>query len=501
MTAQQEERKIKVVINWPSGRKSRIPRRTAVVRFYLIGLVVICLTVSSSVTAQSTANRPFNPFNPRNLRFDFSVPATRPISMGGAAIALADDPSAANINPAGVALFTKPALSIGTRINQSRVEEPDGNVDNPGVVEQKSEFIFDHNSLTTIVPIKSIRISTFRETVYDSRFSYINPTSLIVPAASGLTDQRDLYRQNFPTVQRELRMQIIDNGGSLAWRLSDKLNFGFSLRLTRLEYDLVEREYFENDIPNLNSPGVVFNSVSADNLYLVRTVNNNDWGVGYNFGFLSKLSDRLSMGLVFNHRPTFNLDTRIFLPRYSGAGVFTGRSFAAQEQDSTFNVRFDMPDSYGLGLAYKYRGWLNIVADIIRFEYEEMVSGSSDGSSTQLTNLIQDDDRFDGRDPENADDIGLDSAWEFHIGMEYIHKFAESGHRLPLRIGYYYEPGHVISAEDTKPNLQAAFPGEGSSHHFTGGLGFFIQGKLRFDTAFNISDRSIQILGSTAYVF
>ena len=135
-----------------------------------------------------------------------------------------------------------------------------------------------------------------------------------------------------------------------------------------------------------------------------------------------------------------------------------------------------MPDSYGFGLAYKYRGWLNIVADVIRFEYEEMVSGNTNGGAVRLTNLIQDDSSVNGTDPENQDDIGVDSAWEFHIGMEYIHKFAETGHRIPLRIGYYYEPGHVISAEDPKPLLQAAFPSEGSSHHFTGGLGFLFRG-------------------------
>ncbi|MCB0296647.1 MAG: hypothetical protein KDG51_15730, partial [Calditrichaeota bacterium] len=85
----------------------------AVYRHTLSGLLlaILCITglLSPAVFTQNrnAERRPLNSFNLRYLRLSFSAPTARPLSMGGAAIALSDDPTAATINPAGLVFYVR----------------------------------------------------------------------------------------------------------------------------------------------------------------------------------------------------------------------------------------------------------------------------------------------------------------------------------------------------------------------------------------------------------
>ncbi len=461
---------------------------------YRIGLFLLLSGLLSLPLFGQSAQRPVGSFNLRNLSFRFSIPTARPLSMGGAAIALPDDPSAATINPAGLSFFSRPAISSSSRLRSLEITEPAVNALNAPVSLADRDIFFDQSLISAIVIIKGVRLSTFRETVYDARFSY---QALQPFRSENLSGTEELYTANFPSRRTTLRMQIIDNGGSVAWRFSEKLNFGASLRLTRFQYNLVERSYLRNN-PYIED-AYPQSKFRPENLYLLQTIDEKKWGIGFTAGFLSRLSSRLVIGLVYNRRPAFTLNAARYFPRFEVFGVGDSTRTYPAGEDSIAAVHFDIPDSYGLGVAYKYRGWMNITFDVIRRQASQLVKSAPVAGSLNPLNLIQ-DDLPGGGDPESQPDLTLEDQWEFHLGIEYLFRLPGRV-RLPVRAGYYYESNLIPYAVDQKPELQQRFPREKRQHHWTGGLGFFLGDKLRLDGAIDIAGNAVALVGSSVYTF
>lgn len=462
----------------------------------ILGIACL-LSLDAFPQNRNAERRPLNPFNLRYLRLTYSTPTARPLAMGGAAIALSDDPTAATINPAGLVFYVRPAISPSTKLSVREFSEPSAISSSDDKAVRHTDLFFDEALLSAVVQYKRLHLSTFREVIDDTRLAFQSLQTLRVdptlPAES-------VIQHNFPSRRTLLKTRIVDNGASLAWGFSEMLNFGASLRLTRLEYHLNEEQYFENDFPGPAQQYRALNRISADNLYLIQTIDEKRWAVGFSAGMIGRLSNRLMLGITYNHRPAFDLKSNIFLPRYSvnrGDSLIT---FTSRE-DTTARVRFDLPDSYGIGIAYKYRGWLNLAMDLVRMRYRELLSQADNHRGERdLRNLIQ-DDLPGGGDPDQQSDLVLDNGWVFHAGVEYILKVSARNYRLPLRIGYYYDPGHIAHARTEQPQFQSLFPQEQGSHHATAGLGFFWGEKLRLDGAIDISTDAITLLGTTIYVF
>lgn len=443
--------------------------------------------------------RPLNTFNLRNLQFNFSVLSARPAAMGGAAIALPDDPATVSINPAGLGLFARPAISLSVRLNSIKFEEPASgcNIENNQV--EESEMFFDQVLLSAVIVHKGLRFATFREGVFDAKLSFEAINRFSIPAP-GLRAE-EILRQNFSTRKTSLHIQVVDNGGSLAWRFSSKLNAGATIRLTRLEYSLIEGQFFENEFDSVNALHCTESDISADNLYLIQTVDERKWGVGFSVGLLSRLTNRLAVGLVYNKRPAFELESHIIRPQFNIQYNNSSTIMPAQE-DTTVRIPFKLPDSYGFGLVYKYRGWMNIGFDVLRVRYSQMMNANAKLSPAgDPRNLIQDDLSNSGQDPEGQPDLTLQDQWEVHAGLEYIFNFSSSKWRFPVRLGYYYDPPHIAFARDNNPLLQEAFPKQDGQNHFTGGLGFFFTERVRADGAIDVSSNSWVIVGSSVYTF
>ncbi len=481
--------------------KKEIGRLNSEKRFFLLLLICIgsIILLSSNALSQNrdATSRPFNVFNLRNLRFDFSVPSARPLSMGGAAIALSDDPTSVIVNPAGVAFFVRPAISSSVRLTTQRFKEPSYDCAlQPGDIEDR-DFLLDQTMVSAVVPfMENVYFATFREVIFDARLSYQNNRPLLLDDDASA---EDIISRNFPSQRTVLKMGVVDNGGSIAWQINEKLNFGASLRLTRFEYSLNDRQYFNSHYGN-DPAQCLENTITPANLYLIQTVDKKDWGVGFSAGILSRLTSRLVVGAVYHRRANFDLNSTIFLPRYA---VNRGDSLITFEsrEDTTTHVRLNIPDSYGIGLAYKYRGWMNLTMDLIRIRYSELANASPGvGNSRDPRDLIQDNDA-NGFDPEGTSDLGQGDRWEFHAGLEYIFRVLPQKYRLPVRIGYYFDPSHIIHSVDDKPELNLSFPKAGDEHHFTLGLGFFWGKGLRLDGAVDISANSLEFVGSSVYVF
>ena len=73
--------------------------------------------------------------------------------------------------------------------------------------------------------------------------------------------------------------------------------------------------------------------------------------------------------------------------------------------------------------------------------------------------------------------------------------------RLPVRLGYYYDPPHQIYTTVNNPLFRALYPEAEGRHHFTTGLGFFAGGSTRFDAALHFSQSHLELLITSVYTF
>lgn len=463
-------------------------------------VAILCLAGLLSLEAfpqnRRAESRPLNSFNLRNLRIHFIIPAARPLAMGGTAIALPNDPTSATVNPAGLILFARPAISSSTQFTIRSTREPSFScTDIPGKERyiDDGDFFWDQTLFSAIFRLGRLHFSTFRETVYDSRISAITQQPLQVGANN---ETAAILQANFPSRNTAQKTQIIDNGLSLAFGLGGKLSFGASLRITRFEYTLLERQYFAAAFPD-NAPGCYENALNRDNLYLIQDVDEKQWGLGFSLGLLKPLGERLTVGLTANFRPSFDLEVRTTFPDFAVDRGNRVDEFESRRPDSLFSLAYDIPDAYGLGIACKPARSVNLNLDLIYILYREFLP-----ERAELRNLIQDDGPAGGGDPDGEPDLTLSNQLEFRIGLEYMFRPDGRRARFPLRLGYYYDPAHIIHAPSREDYIRENFPkGTGDHHHITAGAGIFSGERLRFDGAVDLSRRSLVIIGSSVYTF
>ncbi len=454
----------------------------------LLGVLLLGMP-GFSQTRQAGA-RPANAFNLRNLQFGSFHSATRAMAMGGSAIALSDDPSAAMINPAGSALFSRPALSATTRLHSEKLREPTVDSRRGADILETRDINFDQPLISATVGLGGFQLGTFRETVFESRQKF-EVQQLFRPEGSGPAEQ--ILARNFPSRKVVVRNQIVDNGLSLATRFSQRLYLGASLRLTRLDFRLSERQYLESNWNRTVESGLRLSEFGIENLYLWQTVDERQTRAGFTAGILTRLSDRLLIGAVYNRRPSFDLISETFFPEFTVTRGDSTIRFPAST-DGGRTIRFNLPDTWGIGVAYKYRGWMNLSVDLVRIRYSEMARAAEE---FLLRDLIQNNHIAA---PQQGPDLFLEDSWEVRGGLEYIFRL-KSRRRLPVRVGYYQKTAGTFYAPGTAPDLQSVFPKAHKQHHYTGGLGIFFSEKLRIDGAADVSTAGFVLMGSSVYTF
>ncbi|HMT47008.1 MAG: hypothetical protein RL702_1740 [Pseudomonadota bacterium] len=159
-----------------------------------------------------------------------------------------------------------------------------------------------------------------------------------------------------------------------------------------------------------------------------------DWsaGGGVRVGYLGKFSDALSLGAFYQ--------SRIWTGRFDKyAGLFAGRG------------GFDVPASYGAGIAVKPTPALTLAADVKRIEYSDIASVGN-----PLSVL------FTGKPlgAENGPGFGWRDITAWKLGVTYA-----ASERWTVRAGYGHS-GNPVPQSETLINILA--PGI-VSHHITAG--------------------------------
>jgi len=446
-------------------------------------------------------SRPDINFDLRNLRINFSIPGARANGLGGAFISVADDATAAAINPAGLTFLAEPEFSVVNRINRFTHDEIAGTDMRP---DQRNDFHdsgVDQSYAALVYPHNGISFAFYREELIDLRSSYSNVQFLTIETNDPLALPLLLGGPgNFPGRINDLEIEVANWGGAMALRLNNHLRVGFSLALARLDFEFSERLFFDSSFATIHAGEISPAGNTPGNLYLLSTIDNTKTEFSYNVGILASPFTSITIGVVYNGRPTYELENNVFFPTFfvpdtDPSDEFDESFFIAPESRSE-KIAFQIPDSFGFGASYRVTDNLTLALDFVRIEYSDLLK--------KLDTNLTDDDIFDsdlGRkiDPNGRPDLTIADAVELHLGAEYI--FHTKSFSIPVSGGFYTDPDHVVFTPNDDENLRRRFPKGENQFHFTGGLGITLKDKFTFDVALNVSDDIFEFLQSVVIRF
>lgn len=448
---------------------------------------------------------------PRAPEFAFSQfrlipihPAGRPASLGGAFIGIADDATAAAINPAGLSFLTTPEISLSHCASWQTYDFPVSRRVQSEGEQRHYEPVFDQTLVNVIYPQWGFTFALFRQVAFRSEFKF-EREQFVAPAANRPNDLATLFgaHGNFPGTASTHFSEVIHNAFVIAKTPVRRLHLGLALRTTQLRLRLDERQYFDPDLQSQMATPIASElsfATRVDGLYRIDSVYRSQFKPSFNLGLLFEIASGLALGAVYDYLPAYAIENHLILPAYTlpDPTPQDGRDdtlfFPPQEKRIPFTL--DLPDRAGLGLSWKSGSRLLFAADASFYRSRSLLRGLN-------FDLPQDDLQLIGRgqqghlDPDGENDVEVKDHFSLHAGMEY--RIAELGKIWLVRAGFYTEPNFGLQAVSRDANLQREFPEVSVFFHVTSGAGVVLNNKVRFEGSVDICPALGQIgfIGST----
>jgi long-chain fatty acid transport protein len=409
------------------------------------------------------------------IPFDILPPGARSLGLGGAFAAVADDATAAEANPAGQVILTKPELSIHGRHASYDVPFGNANILEPSAVTGASAPPFaeyeDSNSKVSfasfVYPFERFVLSGY----------YHNAGALSASTVSAAFDSTfiDAYAE-----ATALDVEQESAGLSGAFRIGDKISIGASIKYARLDLDYASASALSDfrDAEN----GSLADALLIDDFQSLTTLaSGEDSDITYNVGILVNPNGEFSVGLVYKEGGEYSFDSQL---RYDStyncngvAGCDPDLGFNASIPFARGNTTIELPDVISLGFAVRPSDtWL------LSLQFDHVDYG--DLPQPRATSLI-----FGV--PANAQTV--DATITTHVGVEKTFLFDQpvlGMGLLSVRVGAFNDRDHDGFA-DLKTN----------ENHYTFGLGTVFFEKLQVDVASEWSDKIDNIVLSTVYRF
>lgn len=524
-------------------------------RVNLVLLVVGLMLSAAALEAQPQFNK-----LPRSLdealnakipiQFSLAPPGARSLGMGGAFIAIADDATASEANPAGLTILNKPEFSFHLRdysfdgtlddpktaiafrvANDVRRDESD-----PNRIVPRPQSLCDTGDCTLFEAKDSQR--RVRDTSTDLSFvSYVKPLSKWVfsayynrfanfaassvlqgPGGTGnfFEDPLLFDRYEGTTTSGILAESL---GLSGAFQITKQLSFGVSLRVTELEVDNtdlfriddfgdLELETFQfGNLPSIRLDRSEF----TDILLARRRVTGSDSDLTYNVGLLWNANQKVSAGLVIKKggefsfaRRTFRFDCISFegvlgarraalgnyvdLPATSQAcNPDTGAGdFVSVAGEQEDRETIVIPDLLGVGIAWRPNERFTVAADLNLITYSDLSPGLVQPTDPRTGQPVGVPQQIRGADGPFAETV--DDEIELHVGGEYVFLAGAANNPVTIRAGFFNEPDH-----DGFANVDS------SDDHLTVGGGVVLKNKFQVDVAASLSDRQDVVVFSLVY--
>lgn len=405
-----------------------------------IRILSVCIVLLLFSVLPASAQAPPNPPKTPQLttQFNFSPPGARSLGMGASFIALADDATASESNPAGLVILNKPEVSAHFRFSSFHNEFPNT------VAQQGSDRFKDATTSPSFFSFVYPKGRTAFSFYYQQPGNFKSHSQFCCDfAGAGLEDFQNTDLSNS-------RFRLENIGASGAVRLSRNLSFGASIRQTRLNLQYGTFSIFTTCVedPTTNPPTC---PVIDQSIRVERTIDDSDSKITFNSGVLINLRQRISVGFVFKKGATFDVTSTDVFVQNTRDVIFS--------QTLTSPQPFKIPDSFGGGVAYRPKERWVLLADVVHVTYSDLFTTVVDEGTGQTQ--IQ-----------RAKD-----ATEFHAGTEHTMFLREIP--ISIRGGFFTDPDH-----DLFPEINS------DAVHFTFGGGIVIRGNLQIDAAVNLSENT-----------
>jgi long-chain fatty acid transport protein len=385
------------------------------VRKVLFGVVVGAL-VASPALAQTQLPNP-------GLQVQFAPPGARALGMGATFVAVADDATAAVSNPAGLIILSRSEISGQFRYSSFTTPSPFGE-DMP----DSKESIGSVSFASFVYPKKSFALGFFynQPTNFESAFN-----------ASWTNYDSDIRSDVTETLSTSQSVKIENFGASAAFKFGKSLSVGASLRGTRVSREMS----FAYSWAPLVVPGtkVTFSDGASGS----------PTEVSFGVGMLINPNGRVSVGANYSYGPTVDIGRTYSIQR---SGILVDSEHPAQESGTDVPSPFNVPDTFGAGIAFRPTDRWVVSAEVLGIKYTDL----------------------DINAPADENPLSFKDAAEFHAGAEYTLMAGKTP--FSIRAGYFYDPDHDGRREvDT------------TQHHVTFGAGLVANNKIQMDFAVNLA--------------
>lgn len=341
------------------------------------------------------------------------------VGMGGVAIALPLDTQSAASNPAAMA-WVGNRLDVGLSLFRPRrfatLTMPTGSMTFSG--NEKSNFLVPEVGFNRMItPRLALGVVVFGNGGMNTGYSNLNSATRGAQCANPQVLQQfggsaqacmaspvgQLGAFGVGSVGVDLQQLFI--APTLAYRLNDRNTIGITV-------DFIHQSFAATGIQ-------AFQGMSTNPQNLTNRGHAGSNGVGFRIGWMGKLTDNLTLGLTYQpkiHMSRFN--------KYSG--LFAGRG------------SFNIPASYGVGVAWKPDPQLTLAGDIVRIEYGDVAAISN----PMINSMICTTPDSCGLGSASGTGFGWQSVTVVKLGVQYA-----LNRQFTLRAGWNHSDQPVPSAD------------------------------------------------------
>jgi long-chain fatty acid transport protein len=400
----------------------------------------------------------------RTFSFSFLNPGARSAAMGGAFIALADDATAAEANPAGLIILTRPEVTFEyrhTEVNPNELNFANIVADKDGfnVIIATDNSVEDQDQpsyVSVVFPAGSWTFGFSRQEVVKQ--DAIVSESILLPIflqENGQTLTIDALLGSDGSVQQD----IVNWNFAAGVKLSESFSLGATVRYSTLDWNTdVRNTVVIPDIPDLGTLDFSHTSINDD-----------DKAWGFNVGALWK-TQHASFGVVYKRNPKFEVTEVEEAPI---VGI-QSRSFA--------NV-LKVPDNFGGGVAVKPNDNLTITGDIVYIKFDQLNEDFEAGHNIFTLGYTNENLQYKVKN-------GVD----YKIGTEFV--VFVGNVPVALRAGYFRKASNSLlldSFSNILPGDQVVLPKlfgieRDDTNHFTFGNGFVFGQHFQLDWAMDTSN-------------
>jgi long-subunit fatty acid transport protein len=332
----------------------------------------------------------------------------RAAGMGGAFIAVADDATAASWNPAGLINLEKPEFSVVySYFNRSQTYR---SASHPEMAGSSNEMdAHDINFASLAVPFKlfdrNMIVTLNYQQLYDMNKNVVFTYNFDPGNIDGLTGRYQFTQQG----------SIGAVSPAFAVQLLPELYFGATVNI----WDGIGGTSSWQNKSSFSGTGVLlipqFSLVQPYSSEFTETQKFSFSGLNANLGLLYTLNGKYSFGFVY--KTPFDASVR----------KETSTTTNSIVSESTENLIYSMPASYGFGLAYRHSDRLTFSLDLYRTEWSEFAITSRE--TGEKRNPISNQPIGKGRPRDTT---------QIRLGTEYL--FIGNKTVIPLRAGLFYDP-------------------------------------------------------------